>query len=126
MCANINDFIGNAFMVYPIYFDLSKKKSEGRKFNKNLCIKMPKAQEIKRAIENCKVEFSFEANKKHPKDQDKVLGRFILKLNSNLSRREILKQIGDFLVTNRLQKAASENKVQNTLGLVRKKKNKKK
>lgn len=127
MYANINEYKGNSIMLYPVYFNIDKSIEGGRKYRKELCIKDPKPQDFRKALDQANIEYTFEASKRHPRETDQTMGRFLIKTNE-LKRKEIVEKLGAFLVENRAKKAeASGNaKVQNTLGLVRKKKKGKK
>ena len=126
MVKNIAEYKNKGFMIYNVYFNIEKTLSEGRKYSKNLCVKNPKNQEIRNALEKENINFVFEQNKKLPRDLDKTQGRFIiLTEEGEIERNEILKKISYHLKQFKEQKTA-EPKNTNPLGLVRKKKGKKK
>lgn len=56
------------FCLYPVYIDSARSLSDGRKYNKELCISKPKYQEIKNALEKLDIEHIDEPSKKHPRD----------------------------------------------------------
>ncbi|ORD95116.1 Signal recognition particle SEC65 subunit [Enterospora canceri] len=113
----------NYFMLYPVYFELNKSKTEGRKYNKRHCLESIKTQEIRRALEACKAEYTFEPNKKHPRD---VLnpGRFTIKRSTG--RMELVAGVAEKMKEHREKQNASSSSVKNTMGLIAKKKSKKK
>lgn len=55
-------------IIYPIYFDVTRSREEGRRVNKNYAVENPLAREI---VDCCKfngLETVFEPTKCHPKD----------------------------------------------------------
>lgn len=57
----------DCFMIYPVYLDLNRRKSQGRKFRKELCVESPHIKEIKSVLDNLELEYRLEENKKHPR-----------------------------------------------------------
>ncbi|KAK6090574.1 hypothetical protein P3W45_000297 [Vairimorpha bombi] len=66
------------YILYPVYIDSTKKMSEGRKYNKDLCIDKPTFLEIYNALKHLEIESIPEQNKKHPRDFFRF-GRFKIK-----------------------------------------------
>ncbi|KAI9721604.1 MAG: signal recognition particle subunit [Chrysothrix sp. TS-e1954] len=54
--------------LYPIYFDASKTRAEGRRVSKSLAVHNPLAREMCDAIFRLGLQMAFEAEKTHPKD----------------------------------------------------------
>ncbi|KAF3926211.1 hypothetical protein ABW21_db0208944 [Orbilia brochopaga] len=54
--------------VYPIYFDISKSKGEGRRVGKQHAVQNPLAREIVGALNSLGFQTIFEPTKTHPKD----------------------------------------------------------
>lgn len=54
--------------VYPVYFDKSRTREEGRRVSKELAVENPLAREIAQAIAELGVNVVFEPMKTHPKD----------------------------------------------------------
>lgn len=55
-------------IIYPIYFEVTRSREEGRRVNKNYAVENPLAREI---VDCCKfngLETVFEPSKCHPKD----------------------------------------------------------
>lgn len=113
-----NDF----FLLYPTHINSENKESQGRKYNKTLCISNPRVTEIRKALELLKVEFTFETNKRHPRDT--TVGRFTIKRSG--PRRETVYALLHKL--KEMKEAKTENKsgVENKMKLTVKKKNKNK
>ncbi|KAI1412391.1 signal recognition particle, SRP19 subunit [Hypoxylon sp. FL1857] len=55
-------------MLYPVYFDLTRSRAEGRRVPKSLAVKNPLAREIAAACANLRLSPVFEAHRIHPKD----------------------------------------------------------
>lgn len=54
--------------LYPIYFDASRSRAEGRRVNKEAGVKNPLARDIVDAVQGLGYETVFEPAKTHPKD----------------------------------------------------------
>ncbi|ORY55108.1 signal recognition particle, SRP19 subunit [Pseudomassariella vexata] len=54
--------------LYPIYFDASRTRAEGRRVPASLAVKNPLAREIANACAALRIQPVFEAHKLHPKD----------------------------------------------------------
>ena len=54
--------------LYPIYFDATKSRAEGRRVSKSLAVHNPLAREICDAIFRLGLQMAFEAEKTHPND----------------------------------------------------------
>ncbi len=54
--------------IYPVYFDASRSRKEGRMVGKELAVQDPLAREIVSACAKLGLEVLFEPNKLHPKD----------------------------------------------------------
>lgn len=54
--------------LYPLYFDKSRSRAEGRKVGKNLAVANPLARDILDAAQFLGLQVGFEAEKLHPKD----------------------------------------------------------
>ncbi|KAI1453805.1 signal recognition particle, SRP19 subunit [Annulohypoxylon moriforme] len=69
-------------MLYPIYFDLTRSRAEGRRVSKSLAVKNPLAREIAAACASLRLSPVFEAHRIHPKDWANP-GRVRVKLSSS-------------------------------------------
>jgi signal recognition particle subunit SRP19 len=58
----------NWHCIYPIYFDSSKTRQEGRRVGKDQAVKNPLARTIVDAVARLGLNVVFEATKLHPKD----------------------------------------------------------
>ncbi|PGH21448.1 hypothetical protein AJ80_03239 [Polytolypa hystricis UAMH7299] len=54
--------------LYPVYFDATRSRAEGRKVSKNLAVKNPLARDIVDAVQVLGLKVGFEPEKLHPKD----------------------------------------------------------
>ncbi|KAF3929560.1 hypothetical protein ABW19_dt0206029 [Dactylella cylindrospora] len=54
--------------IYPIYFDISKSKAEGRRVGKKFAVENPLAREVVAALNTQGFQTIFEPTKTHPKD----------------------------------------------------------
>ncbi|KAI0535863.1 signal recognition particle, SRP19 subunit [Xylaria digitata] len=55
-------------MLYPVYFDATRSRAEGRRVPSNLGVKNPLAREIANACAALRLSPVFEAHRTHPKD----------------------------------------------------------
>lgn len=55
------------FCLYPIYINLDRSLSEGRKYRKELCISNPQYKEIENVLKFLGIEHVGEPLKRHPK-----------------------------------------------------------
>ncbi|KAI1139826.1 signal recognition particle, SRP19 subunit [Hypoxylon sp. FL0543] len=55
-------------MLYPVYFDATRSRAEGRRVPKSLAVKNPLAREIAAACAGLRLSPVFEAHRVHPKD----------------------------------------------------------
>jgi signal recognition particle subunit SRP19 len=56
------------FCIYPVYFDLRRSISGGRKYNRSLCLENPSYRELLDATRKLQLECIEEPTKKHPKE----------------------------------------------------------
>ncbi|KAI9158510.1 Signal recognition particle SEC65 subunit [Paramyrothecium foliicola] len=54
--------------LYPVYFDASRSRAEGRRVSANLAVRDPLAREIANACSRLRLPTLFEPEKTHPKD----------------------------------------------------------
>lgn len=119
-----------AFTIYPIYLDSTRKLSKGRKYPLNLCIEKPTHDEICMGLKSLEIEFQSEPLKRHP-NEPFVYGRIkVKKINSKKFVVAGLKGQIEELRKNKKQVVVNEEKdekkgyIKNELGLVPKKKKK--
>ncbi|KAI1657392.1 signal recognition particle, SRP19 subunit [Daldinia decipiens] len=55
-------------MLYPVYFDLTRTRAQGRRVSKSLAVANPLAREIAAACAALRLSPVFEAHRLHPKD----------------------------------------------------------
>ncbi|KAI2783973.1 signal recognition particle, SRP19 subunit [Daldinia loculata] len=71
-------------MLYPVYFDLTRTRAQGRRVSKSLAVKNPLAREIAAACAALRLSPVFEAHRVHPKDWANP-GRVRVKLSKGTS-----------------------------------------
>ncbi len=78
--------------LYPVYFDVNRSRTEGRRVGKELAVENPMAREIVNACARLRLETLFEPSKIHPKDWANP-GRVKIKLkgggNSSIKNSEL-------------------------------------
>lgn len=65
--------------LYPVYFDITRTRKQGRRVGKELAVENPMAREIVAACSRLRLEALFEPTKIHPKDWSNP-GRVKIKL----------------------------------------------
>ncbi|KAL3424129.1 signal recognition particle subunit SRP19 [Phlyctema vagabunda] len=71
--------------IYPVYFDASRSRQEGRRVGIELAVKNPVAREIANACARLGIESCFEMMKTHPKDWGNP-GRVKVKLKGGMNK----------------------------------------
>ncbi|KAI0845782.1 signal recognition particle, SRP19 subunit [Daldinia vernicosa] len=74
-------------MLYPVYFDLTRSRAQGRRVSKSLAVKNPLAREIAAACAALRLSPVFEAHRIHPKDWANP-GRVRVKLGGSSSKNK--------------------------------------
>lgn len=54
--------------LYPVYFDVSRSRAEGRRVGRGLAVPNPLAREMADAVASLGVKVAFDPTKTHPKD----------------------------------------------------------
>ena len=92
-------------VVWPIYFDKSRSRSEGRRVPLHLSINRPTLQEIVIAVKKLGLDYIVEEDKKHPSTWFEYSGRVLIKKAE--SKSSIIKKIAEELAKSRLRKSRS-------------------
>ncbi|KAI0843690.1 signal recognition particle, SRP19 subunit [Hypoxylon sp. FL0890] len=79
-------------MLYPVYFDATRSRAEGRRVSKSLAVKNPLAREIAAACANLRLSPVFEAHRVHPKDWANP-GRVRVKLSKSNNQNPYAAQV---------------------------------
>jgi len=53
--------------LWPLYFDLTKSRVDGRKVPKNVAVPSPKLDEIRKAVEQLGLQYEIVSDASHPK-----------------------------------------------------------
>jgi len=86
----------NKIVVWPIYFDSTKTKGEGRKLPKKYAVPNPKIDEICEAIKKLGLKFEVVADAAYPKKPWRKTG--VIYVEKKQPKLKILKLIGQKLV----------------------------
>ncbi len=90
-------------IIWPVYFDVAKSKSEGRRVPKNLAVASPKILEIQQAAEKLGLKNEINATAGYPKtpwvkmgmlsiEKNEPKEQIILKLAKQLAKIKIIQQ----------------------------------
>jgi len=85
-------------MVWPVYIDSKKSRSEGRKINKEFAVSGPKLTEISRAARKLNLNPKVEDDKSYPGSWWDNSGRVIVE-REDISKNEILVKISETIKT---------------------------
>ena len=81
-------------MIWPIYIDSQKSRSEGRKINKKDAVSRPKLTEISRAARKLNLKPKVEDDTSYPNSWWENSGRVIVE-RENISKKEILVKVSE-------------------------------
>jgi signal recognition particle subunit SRP19 len=82
--------------IWPVYFDLTKTREDGRRVPKGFAVPSPKILEIKDAVEKLGLECELVMDAAHPKMPWLKSGVLLLKKNE--AKEQIIKKIAKQLV----------------------------
>lgn len=85
-------------IIWPVYLDSKKSRSDGRKINKEYAVSGPKLTEISRAARKLKLNPKVEDEKSYPGSWWENSGRVIVE-RENISKKEILVKISETIKT---------------------------
>jgi len=86
----------NKIVVWPVYFDSTKTRNEGRKLPKKYTVPNPKIEEIIEAMKKLGLKFEVVVDAAHPKKPWRKTG--VIYVEKKKPKLEILKLIGQKLV----------------------------
>ena len=78
-------------MIWPVYFDTSKTKKEGRRVPKNVAIPNPNVSEIYEAAKRLDLDPELEADAAHPAFPSHRTGRVLI--DADGSKTEVLRNL---------------------------------
>jgi signal recognition particle subunit SRP19 len=93
-------------IVWPVYFDATKTKAEGRRVPKNLAVPMPKLMEIKDAAERIGLQHEIVQDVGYPKVPWVKAGRLLVE--KGRSKNETILRIAGQLSKTRTATAAKQ------------------
>lgn len=83
-------------IIWPVYFDSTKTRNDGRRVPKSSAVPSPKILEIKEAAENLGLKFEIALEVKYPKTPWVKTG--VLLIEKNMSKEKIIKRIANQLL----------------------------
>ena len=87
----------NKIVIWPVYFDSTKARGQGRKIPKRYAVPNPKLDEVCKALDKLKLKYEVVADAAYPKMPWRKTGMVYIE-KGNESKLEILKLIGQKLV----------------------------
>ena len=94
-------------IIWPIYFDISRSRSEGRRVSKNIAVQSPKILEIKEAADKLGLQNEMNAEAHFPKAHWSKSG--ILLVEKNEAKEKIIQKIAKQLVKIKSQQQVPAN-----------------
>ncbi len=88
-------------IIWPVYFDVAKSKSEGRRVPKNLAVISPKILEIKEAVDKLGLQNSINPTASYPRTPWSKMGMLIVEKNE--PKEQIILKIATQLTKIKLQ-----------------------
>lgn len=98
----------NNAIIWPVYFDTAKSKSEGRRVPKNKAVVSPKILEIKEAADKLGLQNDINPTAGYPKTPWIKMGMLTVKKNE--PKEQIVLKIASQLVNIKLQLQAEQQK----------------
>lgn len=89
-------------MVWPVYFDISKTRKDGRKVPKSLAVKDPNISELKKASDLLGLEIKVDSEGAHPAFPWQRTGRVFIK--RTLTKKKTLIALAEKLTEIRKQR----------------------
>jgi signal recognition particle subunit SRP19 len=83
-------------IIWPIYFDTSKTRKEGRRVSKNIAVQSPKIDEIKIAADKLGLENEVNLNAHFPKNHWSKTGMLLVKKKE--AKEKIIQKIAKQLI----------------------------
>ncbi|MDR2700224.1 MAG: signal recognition particle protein Srp19 [Nitrososphaerota archaeon] len=88
-------------IIWPVYFDIAKSKSEGRRVPKNMAVVSPKILEIKEATDKLGLQNNINPTAGYPKTPWSKMG--MLTVEKNEPKEQIILKIATQLAKIKLQ-----------------------
>jgi len=91
----------NNFILWLVYFDSTKTRTEGRRVPKGLAIPSPKLEEIRKAVERIGLKPEVVADTQHPSSPWKKTG--LITVPKKDSKNKIVRKVAEELLNIRLK-----------------------
>ncbi|MCL1978074.1 MAG: signal recognition particle protein Srp19 [Candidatus Bathyarchaeota archaeon] len=95
-------------IIWPVYFDVAKSKSEGRRVPKNMAVISPKILEIKEAADNLGLQNDINPTAGYPKTPWSKMG--MLTVEKNEPKEQIILKLAAQLAKIKIQQQAEQQK----------------
>ncbi|KAL0218695.1 hypothetical protein P9112_004348 [Eukaryota sp. TZLM1-RC] len=92
------------YILYPLYFDSTVSRNDGRRFTKDLCVDKPTMDELGQCLKSLSIEYKTELHKRHPRSWDSPGRIIIYPSEGHNSKTNIFKQVGSKLPEIRLKR----------------------
>lgn len=86
-------------IIWPLYFDASKTRNEGRRVSKTLAVTSPKVSELKEAAEKTGLKCEVVVDATHPKMPWLKMGMILVEKDG--SKEKVIKKIAKQLLKSR-------------------------
>jgi signal recognition particle subunit SRP19 len=92
------------YIIWPVYFDQSKTRSEGRKVSKSQAQSAPRLEEIQKAAQKLGLQPEIKPELAHPAQSWQKTG--MLLINKKGTKLEIMRKIAREIATQRAQQSS--------------------
>jgi len=90
-----------AIILWTVFFDSSRSRSEGRKLPKSLCVRNPTVEELEEAVKQLGFEYEVAKDKKYPRIWYLDIPQGYVKIyrdpNTHIPRTKLLRMIAEKL-----------------------------
>lgn len=88
-------------VLWPVYFDIHSRRSEGRRVPKDIAVKNPELSEIARAVKSLNLEYEVDYDARYPARWWRESGRVLVK--TPMKKEELLKKTAKIIKNNRTE-----------------------
>jgi len=86
-------------VLWPVYFDIRHRRSEGRRIPKALAVENPEIPEIARAVKSMGLEYEVDYDARYPAFWWRESGRVLVK--TDIKKEKLLRKAAEIIKNNR-------------------------
>lgn len=85
----------NKIILWPVYFDSTKTRTEGRKIPKSYAVQSPRIEELEKAVQRLGLQYQTVTNTAHSREPWRKTGSLIISKEG--SKTQIMRRIAKML-----------------------------